>query len=93
MAFPFVLISLLAGMVLGLRFRVLVLVPTTAMVAALAVSIGFMRALTTWVVVLAVAASIAGLQIGYFAGTIVRHWLPSARTNRARPTSLAAHGQ
>lgn len=93
MVFASVLISVLFGMVLGLRFRALVLVPAMAVVIALVVSVALMRAQTSGIVVLVVAASVAGLQIGYFAGAIVRHWLPSARTNPVRPTSLAARGQ
>jgi membrane protein DedA with SNARE-associated domain len=93
MAFPSVLISVLFGMVLGLRFRALILVPAMAVVMAFVVAVALARAQTTGIVVLTVAASLAGLQISYFAGAIVRHWLPSARATRMRATSLAAHGR
>jgi hypothetical protein len=93
MAFPLVLISVLFGMVLGLRFRALVLVPAMAMVIAFVVTVALMRGQATGIAMLSVAASVAALQIGYFAGAIVRHWLPAARANRMRATSLAAPGR
>jgi hypothetical protein len=95
----FGLISLLAGMVLGQRFKVLAVVP--AMAAWSLVAIGFGIALSEGLghTVLLAALAVAGLQIGYFAGVVIRYSLAAARTSGLRtasvqgsqPTRHAAH--
>jgi xanthosine utilization system XapX-like protein len=84
------LISLSAGIVLGLRFKALVLAPAAAAVFALVFVIGMAHAETPWLFAVTLAAGIGCLQIGYFAGALIRHVLASSRTNRVRGNSLAA---
>jgi hypothetical protein len=95
----FALISLLAGMVLGQRFKVLAVVP--AMAAWLLVAIGFGIAFSEGFgrTVLLAALSVASLQIGYLAGVAIRYSLAATRTsglrtasvNSPQPTRHAAH--
>ncbi len=65
------LISLLAGVVLGLRFKVLVVVPASTATLLVAAGIGLGRADSVWTIVLMAAAAVTSLQIGYFGGGII----------------------
>ena len=66
-------ISLLVGMVLGQRFKVMVLLPTIAIALVLAIGAGLARVDTVcWIVVMA-AATATSLQIGYLVGIGIRH--------------------
>ena len=84
------IISLLAGMVLGQRFKVLILVPATALALAFTVGVGIAQAEAVWSIVQMAAVTAAALQIGYLAGIGIRHGLVAARASRVRATSLAA---
>src|SRR5882757_3815359 len=89
------MVSLLVGAVLGQRFTVMVLIPATAVVLALAVGTGVTHAHTAWSVVLMIAAATTCMQIGYFAGIGIRHVLPAASSGRSSPlparTTSARH--
>jgi hypothetical protein len=82
------MISVLAGMVLGQRFKVLILVP--AIVVALLVSVGFgiTRGGTVWSISLMAAATAASVQIGYLVGIGIRHFLLVARASKSSAASL-----
>jgi hypothetical protein len=94
----FLSINLLIGMVLGQRFKVLVLLPALTFVLVAAVCLGISRNEGLWPTAGLAAAAIASLQIGYFAGICIRHTLAAARisgrrTGRAvepRPISRSA---
>ncbi len=77
-------ISLLVGMVLGRRFKVLVLVPAIALTLMLTIGTGIVRADALWAIVATAVATIASLQIGYLAGTGIRHLMVAARASRLR---------
>ena len=81
-------VSLLVGMVLGQRFKVLVLMPTIAIALVLAVGAGVARADTVWWIVLMAATTAISLQIGYLIGIGIRHVLVAARGGRSPATSL-----
>jgi hypothetical protein len=81
------MISLLAGMVLGQRFKVLILVPALALALVLAIGSGIARADTIWSIILMGATAGTSLQIGYLAGVGIRHALVAARASRSRATS------
>jgi hypothetical protein len=83
------LITLLAGVTLGLRFRALILVPTMATVIALVFAVEVARSEPLRSLVLTLAATVASLQIGYFAGALLRHALPSSRHGSVRRGALA----
>jgi hypothetical protein len=82
------IISLLVGMVLGQRFRVLVLLPTIAIVVLVTVGAGLVQADSGWSIVLMAAATAASLQIGYLAGIAIRHIMVVARASRSPAASL-----
>jgi hypothetical protein len=74
------LICLLVGAVLGQRFKVMVLIPATAV--ALTAAAAFAHAGTLWQNLGAVLLVTSSLQIGYFAGVAIRYLVASARTSR-----------
>ena len=86
----FGLVSLLAGMVLGQRFKVLAVVPAIAV--SLLVAIGFGIAVSEGLghTILLAALAVASLQIGYLAGIAIRYSLAAARTSGLRTASVHA---
>ena len=72
MPFEWAIISVLAGIALGLRFKVVVLVPAVIFVMLFAVIIGVARAEPFWPIVLAMVILGTALQFGYLAGTVMR---------------------
>ena len=73
------LLSLLTGMVLGMRSKVLILVPATACAVPIAIAIGVESYNAFGLVLLLVAAAVVSLQIGYLAGVRIRYALAVAR--------------
>jgi hypothetical protein len=73
------LASFLAGVALGLRFRVLVLIPTIAGVLALASGIGVVHHDGFWTTMLCGALAVTSLQIGYLTGAGFRYGLGADR--------------
>jgi hypothetical protein len=84
----FALISLLVGMVLGQRFKVLVLLPTIAVAVLVTTGTGLVHADSGWSIVMMAAATAASLQVGYLAGVTIRHMLAVARASKLPATSL-----
>ena len=72
MALEWAIISILGGIFLGLRFKVLVLVPAVIFVILFAVIIGIARAEHFWPIVLGMVILGTAVQIGYLAGTLMR---------------------
>jgi ABC-type proline/glycine betaine transport system permease subunit len=83
-----VLLSFLSGTVLGMRFKVLVLLPAIACALPIALAVGN-RQPGIGSVALVSAATVACLQIGYSAGIAIRRSLAAARMSGRRKTSLA----
>jgi hypothetical protein len=69
------IVSLTAGALLAQRFKIIVLVPATLMVALLAVSAGLVHTRSIWSILLMIAAASVGLQTGYFAGLLIQYGL------------------
>jgi hypothetical protein len=65
-------IAALFGVILGLRFKVLVLVPTMLLVLAAALADGISRGQTPVHIVAAALIGLAALQVGYLAGVAIR---------------------
>jgi hypothetical protein len=65
-------ISVLIGAALGLRFNVLILVPTIVLAAVSTATIGIAHGDQIWSVALAMVFVVTALQISYLAGTITR---------------------
>jgi hypothetical protein len=86
----FGLISLLAGMVLGQRFKVLAVVPAIATWLLVAISYGITHPEGLGGTVLLTALAVASLQIGYLVGVAIRYSLAAARTGGLRTASVHA---
>jgi membrane protein DedA with SNARE-associated domain len=69
------IVSLLVGAGLGQHYRVLVLVPATAILLGVAVVTGAAQAQTAWSIVLMGVAAATCIQIGYFVGVGIHHVL------------------
>lgn len=67
-----IILSVLAGTALGLRYKVLILVPAVAVAVLLAVIIGIGRADSLGSVALATVILGAAVQFGYLAGVAIR---------------------
>jgi hypothetical protein len=76
------IISLLIGMVLAQRFKVLALVPAMAVVILLAIAAEFARGAGLWPTALMTVLAIVSVQIGYLAGLAVRSLPASSRTSK-----------
>ncbi len=95
MALQLVMISIVAGIVLGLRYKVLVLVPAVMFVMIFAAIIGVARADSFWSIVLGVVLLGTAIQLGYLAGVAFRaaiEWICSWLTRGRTPelSSLAS---
>jgi hypothetical protein len=66
---------LLVGMLLGQRFKVLVLAPAIALIIALSIVFGVARADALWSVAAMAMVATANLQMGYLAGIALRAFL------------------
>jgi hypothetical protein len=78
----FVVICTIAGVVLGLRFNVLVLIPAMLLATAITIGLASNRAYSN--ILLAVFESMASLQIGYFIGCVLQIYYCKLGTGRSR---------
>jgi NADH:ubiquinone oxidoreductase subunit 6 (subunit J) len=72
MAIDIAAIGVVVGIVLGLRYKVLVLVPAVMFAMISAIMIGVTHADRFWSIVLMAVELIAAVQLGYLAGTVTR---------------------
>lgn len=77
------MISFLAGVALGQRFKVMVLMPAISIALILAVGSGVTHAQTAWSIVLTAALAALCLQIGYLIGIFVHHVHVAALSRRS----------
>lgn len=84
------LTAILAGAVLGLHFRVLVLVPALAIGSTVVLGIEMAYANTLWSILAAMALAVMGLQMGYLGGTFIRAASTGAFARKDAPGSVAA---
>ena len=85
------LLSLLTGAVLGMRFKVLVLVPAMAGALATAIAVEIFRQQGLASMILVSAATVSLLQIGYLAGIVILSGLATARISARGGGSLPVH--
>jgi hypothetical protein len=71
----FAILFFLLGAVLGQRFKVLILAPSIAFSAAVAIAVGIGRAEDAWGITLTVIVVSASLEVGYLSGTIINSLL------------------
>jgi uncharacterized membrane protein len=69
------IVSLTAGALLAHRFKIIVLVPATLLVALLAAGAGLAQSRGVWSIVLIIGAASVGLQAGYFTGMLIQYGL------------------
>jgi hypothetical protein len=81
------LLSLLTGAVLGMRFKVFVLLPAIFVIAASILAIEVATSHTAGWAGIVVAAAVVTLQIGYLCGVAVRYALALARLRPLRDRS------
>jgi hypothetical protein len=86
----FGLISLLAGMVLGQRFKVLAVVPAIAGLSLVAIGYGIAYSEGLERTALLAALAVASLQIGYLVGVAIRYSLAATRASGLRSASIDA---
>jgi hypothetical protein len=85
------ILSLIAGMVLGQRFKVLILPPAIVLAIIAATAAGIVRGDHGWSIVLLAVAVTVVLQIGYLIGTGIHSFVAAGRAYRRRyGTSLPA---
>jgi len=83
---PFLIIGTLAGVLLGLRFKVLVLVPFILILACAIIATG--DGLSA--IALTILATAVLLQIGYMLGLVVRIWAGRYLSARKNPRYQSA---
>jgi hypothetical protein len=79
-------VSLLVGALLGQRFKVMILMPATAIVLVIAIGTGITgntHAYTAWSIILMAGAAATSMQIGYLIGIGVHHVLAAALSSRS----------
>jgi len=94
MTLELTVISVVAGAVLGLRYKVLVLVPAVMFAMIFAIVVGVARADGLWSIVLMMAALSIAVQFGYVAGIVLRavgEWIFTS-LNRSRGPELCSLG-
>jgi len=82
--------SLLVGAVLAQRFKVLVLLPSTAMVLMAAAVFGLMESYTIGSTMLVAAAGSVSMQAGYLFGLGVRYLLEARSTESSQSVGAGA---
>jgi hypothetical protein len=77
------------GAVLGLRFKVFVLVPAIALSSAASWGVGIAHGNSFWSILLAMLFVMTALQVGYLAGIVIRFGVAKARARR-HPSGIIA---
>lgn len=85
-----IIASLLIGITLGQRFKVLILIPLFLLTLLFAFCIGITHSQSAWVVAKVAALIIIDAQIGYIFGIGIRHLTVLARANRSRMASVSS---
>jgi len=81
------ILSVTAGMVLGQRFKVLILLPASGLAIIAATAAGIARGDHAWSITLLAVAVTVALQIGYLVGTGIQSFL-YLTLRRSRPNLL-----
>jgi hypothetical protein len=64
--------AMVIGAMLGLRFKVLILVPATVIGSAATLGAGMTHSNSLWSILLAMVLVISALQMGYLGGAVIR---------------------
>jgi ABC-type amino acid transport system permease subunit len=93
MALDLAVISAVAGAVLGLRYKVLLLVPAVMLAMMFAVLVGVARGDGVWSIVLMTMGLAAAVQVGYLAGVVLRAIIEWICASSARSGTTGLSGQ
>jgi hypothetical protein len=83
------LVSLMIGVVLARRFKVLILAPAFMLTLVLAIGTGLARTDVAWSIGSTALVVIIGLQVGYLFGSGMRHVMVLVRAGRPRSDTFA----
>jgi hypothetical protein len=83
MTLEIVIIHVLAGAALGLRFKVMILVPALTLTMLFAAIVGVTRGDQFWSIAVAMILLGTAIQVGYLAGILIRAKIASVRAQRA----------
>lgn len=81
-------LSLLIGMVVAQRFKVLILLPVICLIVIFTIGFGIAHAESAWAIGATTAVAIIAVQIGYLLGAGVYHLMVLARATRLHSGSL-----
>ncbi len=79
----------LTGILLGMRFTVLVLAPALAFVLAVTVSFAIGNGYSGWFSLLAAISTLAAVQFGYLAGAFARSFVSGQHVSRRAPAGMS----
>jgi len=75
-------VGVVAGIVLGLRYKILILVPALMVAMIFAIIVGVASADSFWSIVLTTVAVVIVVQLGYLAGIAIREVIAAIRSPR-----------
>ena len=81
--------AILIGAVLGLRFKVLVLVPAIVFGATAVLGLGMAHNNSVWSILVAMGSAITALQAGYLAGAGIHFVIAGMRIRKGLPGTIA----
>ena len=84
MIIPLIFAAVLFGAVLGMRFKVVALVPAIVISSILAFDIGYVHYDHFWLALLITIAIVAALQVGYLCGSVIRFVAAGAGVAKAQ---------
>jgi hypothetical protein len=82
MAFELAIIGVVVGIVLGQRYKILILVPAVLFAMIFAIIVGAARADSFWSIVLTTVALVVAVQLGYLAGIAIHAVIAAIRPPR-----------
>ena len=85
-----ILLVFLTGAVLGLRFKVLVLVPAMGLGTIAVITTGMARGYGLRAILISAVLAVICVQIGYFGGLLTRYATALARAGSQRKPSIQA---
>lgn len=88
--FSLAILGILFGAILGLRFKVLVLVPAITIGALLIVGGGLALGVELWQATIGSVVTAITLQIGFLGSSAVRYVVPAMRFGSERQSGVAA---
>jgi hypothetical protein len=78
-----IILNILCGALLGMRFKVFILFPAILVSVGLNADIAAAHGSGLWPTLLAIALSLTGLQLGFLGGLVTRHAMAASRAPRS----------